>query len=131
MVPERIIQVGRNQFPHIIGIEAVGGAAELDENKEKTAAVLARLPRPPVLADAGVEDDVGEDATREHRDAPWVAVEELVTEVERDVPKGDLPGDACEGSAGGSSRAPNVLTVVFVKDLRVCLALEKYTPSFG
>lgn len=84
-----------------------------------------------MLADAGVEDDVGKDAAREHRDAPWIAVEELVTEVERDVPKGDLPGGACEGSAGGSARTPNVVAMFFVEDLEVNLELTKHSPSFS
>lgn len=82
-----------------------------------------------MLADAGVEDDVGEDGAREHRGAPWVAIEELVTQVERDVPEGDLSGGTCEGSAGGGARTPNVVAVFFVENLRVCLKLTKYSPS--
>lgn len=82
-----------------------------------------------MLADAGVEDDVGEDGAREHRGAPWVAIEELVTQVERDVPEGDLSGGTCEGSAGGGARTPNVVAVFFVENLRVCLKLTKSSPS--
>lgn len=130
MVPKRVIEVGRNQFPHIIWIEAVGGAAELDENEKQPAAVLASLPRPPMLADAGIEDNVGEDAAREHRCTPWVAVEEFVSQVERDVPKGDLPDRAGQGSASGGARAPNVVAVFFVEDLEINLESAKRSPGF-
>lgn len=125
MVPERAIQVGRNQVPHIVRIEAVGGAAELNENEEQPAAVFACPPCPPVLADAGIEHNVGEDGDREEGSASWVAVEELVRQVECSVPKSDLPGGACESSPGGGASAPNVVAVVFVEDLCVNLWLVR------